>query len=53
MISYSTEIKLEWKLGELNNMTDLLAAVENINYSGGGTATSDALELMRGQGFDG
>ncbi|WAR00542.1 COCA1-like protein [Mya arenaria] len=53
LIEYSTSARIEWKLGEKNNMTELLEAIDNINYSGGGTSTSEALELMRGEGFDG
>ena len=53
LVEYSTLAHIEFKLDEKMNRTDLLTAVDNIAYSGGGTSTSDALELMRTQGFDG
>jgi len=53
LITFSSDPKLEWRLGAINTVPDLLAATENITYSGGGTVTSDALELMRREGFDG
>lgn len=52
LIEFSTFAKIEFKLNEITNLTELLEAVENITYSGGGTSTSDALELMRLEGFD-
>lgn len=52
LIEYSTNARIEFKLNEYGNLTMLLDAVDNINYSGGGTATSDAIELMRKEGFD-
>lgn len=52
LIEFSTTPKIEFKLHEKTNITDLLDAVDNITYSGGGTSTSDALELMRIEGFD-
>jgi Mg-chelatase subunit ChlD len=53
LVEYSTSAHIEFKLNEKTNRTDLLSAVDAIAYSGGGTSTSDALELMRLQGFDG
>ncbi|XP_053405497.1 matrilin-2-like [Mercenaria mercenaria] len=52
LIEYSTVAHIEFKLHEMVNLTDLLKAIDNIAYSGGGTATSDALKLMRTEGFD-
>ena len=52
LIEFSTTPRIEFKLNEKTNITDLLEAISNITYSGGGTSTSDALELMRVEGFD-
>ena len=52
LIEFSTTPKIEFKLFEKNNITELLDAIDNITYSGGGTSTSDALELMRLEGFE-
>lgn len=52
LIEYSTAARIEFKLNEKTNLTELLEAVDNINYSGGGTLTSDAIQLMRQEGFD-
>lgn len=52
LIKYSSTAKIEFKLNNLTTTSALLKAVDNINYSGGGTSTSDALKLMRTDGFD-
>ena len=52
LIEFSTTPRIEFKLNENTNITDLIDAIDNITYSGGGTSTSDALELMRIEGFD-
>ena len=52
LIEFSTTPSIEFKLNEKTNLTDLIDAIDNITYSGGGTSTSDALELMRIEGFD-
>lgn len=52
LIEYSTLAHIEFKLNEKTNQADLLKAVDNVTYSGGGTSTSDALKLMRTEGFD-
>ena len=52
LIEFSTTPSIEFKLNEKTNITDLIDAIDNITYSGGGTSTSDALELMRIEGFD-
>ena len=52
LIEYSSLANIEFKLNDKTNMTDLLDAVDHVNYSGGGTSTSDALELMRVEGFE-
>ncbi|KAH3830312.1 hypothetical protein DPMN_103552 [Dreissena polymorpha] len=53
LVEFSTYARIEFKLNEHSNLTDLIAAIDNIHYSGGGTMTSDALELMRGPGYEG
>lgn len=52
LVEFSSKARIEFKLNEKSNITELLEAIDNINYSGGGTLTSDAIELMRIEGFD-
>jgi len=52
LVEFSSQARIEFNFNEKSNLTELLDAIDNINYSGGGTVTSDAIELMRTQGFD-
>ncbi|KAL4227324.1 biological adhesion [Mactra antiquata] len=53
LIKYSTTAQFEFKFNNLTTGQDLLNTVDQISYSGGGTTTSDALRLLRSEGFEG
>lgn len=53
LIQYSTFAQIEFKMTEYPDVTDLLDVIDNVTYSGGATLTSDALQLMRTDGFEG
>ena len=53
LIQYSSYADLHFKLDDYSIVTDLLDAIDNVTYSGGATLTSDAILMMRTQGFEG
>ncbi|KAK3605644.1 hypothetical protein CHS0354_032596 [Potamilus streckersoni] len=52
VIKYNDYPNVEFKLNNHTNLNELLAAIDGINYTIGGTNTADALQLMRLEGFD-
>ncbi|KAL3865536.1 hypothetical protein ACJMK2_042912 [Sinanodonta woodiana] len=52
VIKYNDYPNIEFKLNNHTNLNDLLAAIDGINYTIGGTNTADAIQLMRSEGFD-
>lgn len=53
LIQYSTLAVMEFKLNSFTDVMDVLDAIDNVTYSGGATLTSDAILLMRTEGFEG
>ncbi|KAL3865535.1 hypothetical protein ACJMK2_042911, partial [Sinanodonta woodiana] len=52
VIKYNDYPNIEFKLNNHTNLNDLLAAIDAIKYTTGGTNTADAIQLMRSEGFD-
>ena len=51
VISFSTTAMFHFSLITFHEKADLLTAVNNLTYSGGGTHTAEALDLLRLQGY--
>ena len=53
LIEFGLEPKVQFELTDFVNKTEILEAIDNTTFSGGATSTSDAIEMMRQQGFSG
>ena len=51
LISYSHNVQLQFYLNTYHNKTNLIAAIDNLLFSSGGTATWEAIDFLRDQGF--
>ncbi|XP_052791374.1 collagen alpha-1(XII) chain-like [Mya arenaria] len=53
LIEFSSQVTLMFHLNDFTDITNLMSGIDNMTYSGGGTVTSEAIEIMRGVGFVG
>ncbi|XP_062601604.1 cartilage matrix protein-like [Saccostrea cucullata] len=51
MVSFSTQVIPEFKLGEFNDKKDIKEKIQSVWYQGGGTNTGKALNYVRTQSF--
>ena len=53
LIEYSSVPNMVFNLQDMTDIVSFMEAVDNVTYSGGGTLTSDALLMMRTEGYVG
>jgi len=53
LIEYSSVPNMVFHLQDMTDILSFMEAVDNVTYSGGGTLTSDALLMMRTEGYIG
>ena len=44
LISYSSSVRLQFYLNTYHNKTNLIAAIDNLTFSSGGTDTGEAID---------
>ena len=52
VISYASSARVQFYLNTYENKTDLLSAINNLPFNGGGTDTAAAIDLLRQSGFN-